>query len=75
MDFLKHDDAGALGRRRRDRIHRRVGVKESDADRRTVANRPDQATAKRLKAGESAFNEVKARDLSAAFEPGASKGE
>ena len=35
----------------------------------------DQATAKRLKAGESAFNEVKARDLSAAFEPGASKGE
>ncbi len=35
----------------------------------------DQATAKRLKAGETTFNGVKARDLSAAFEPGASKGE
>src|SRR5262245_31681747 len=35
----------------------------------------DQASAKRLKAGQSEFNEVTARDLNTAFGSGASKGE
>src|SRR5215813_6127159 len=35
----------------------------------------DQASAKRLKAGQSEFNEVTARDLNTAFGAGASKGE
>src|SRR5262249_51468253 len=35
----------------------------------------DQASAKRLKAGQSEFNEVTARDLDTAFGSGASKGE